>query len=119
MVLVQNILSFNMFFLDSLVVVCGICDDSQSFMLICRKAWLHEDQGVKRYFQKIRYYDTWLTFLKLNSLIAPNSLILLLHVRDLLHLNIGRNPASTQSWKMYYCYPYYHQPFIASSVCNQ
>lgn len=61
-----------------------------------------------------------LFFLKLNSLITPNSLILLLNVIDLLHLNIGRNPTSTQSWKMYHCYHYHHhQLFIASSVCKQ
>lgn len=46
----------------------SMCNDSQSFILIYRKAWLREDQGVKMYFQKIIYYDMVLIFFEVKLL---------------------------------------------------
>ena len=79
--LVQNIFLFENVL--SRLFSGSMCDDSQSFILIYKRAWLCEDQGVKMYFHKITYYDMLFVFLKLSSLITLNSLILLLNVIDL------------------------------------
>lgn len=59
-------------------------------------------------------------FLKSNSLLTPNSLILLLNVTDSLRINIRRDPTSRRSWKICHCHHHHHlQLFLAPSVCAQ